>query len=589
MSTRYSERSSPQTPHHQSRSNNSSFASTSSGFRVEEDAVIFELGARWLRAGFEGESEPKCIVGFGPEESRRVGDYRGWLRGTVAAPEEPRPAPATPEDWTRPYELWNMDLRDVDLGLFEDKLERAFRETYNKYLLTDAGLGRLVLVLPSLLPHPLLSSILTTLFNRWRIPSITLLSSAAMATAAAGLRSALVVDIGWAETIVTGIYEYREISTKRTTRAMKTLVQETGRMISQISNAKPQPQGTISVDFEFAEEVASRFLWCSPWERLSDYSRDLDPMAEILQKTVSIPSPSEPGSSYIDLPFSKFTEPVEKVLFAQGVADSELDDEEKSIPLVVYNTLLSLPPDVRGICMSRIVYTGGGANIAGIRRRIIDEVNHLIEQYGWSPVRGKVIDQQLQQRLQSLKLFQQPPSSDPATSLETKDPDPGYLTAGYETEAGYETAVSQAEEEPEPPQQTAEQQPTKETTIAESPADPDAKNPTPDPVEQKLLRTRDKDVVPPVQGILREVETLGPWSGASLITSLKIRGLVEIEREKYLQQGLAGASREAEHAHSHREAQQHSVRELGSSYNTENRRSLRAGDRSSWTLAGWGL
>ncbi|KAL2859859.1 putative actin-related protein RO7 [Aspergillus lucknowensis] len=539
MSQRHSQsaRSPPRTPQHQLRSNNNSFASNSSGstYRVEEDAVIFELGARWLRAGFEGESEPKCIVGFGPEESRRAGDYRGYLKGTAAAEDIPI-RPAKPEDWAKPYELWKMDLRDIDLGLVEDKIERAVRETYNKYLLADAGVARLVLVLPSVIPHPLLSSVLTTLFNRWRFPSITLLTSATMATTAAGLRSALVVDIGWAETVVTGVYEYREVATKRTTRAMKSLIQETGRLITRISTGEPQPDDAILVDFEYCEEVASRFLWCKP-------SRHLDEaMAGVAGRTVSIPSPSDPGSSYLDIPFSNLTEPVEKVLFAESIAESELDDEEKPISGVVYNTLLNLPPDVRGICMSRIVFIGGGSKIAGVRRRVLNEVAYLVEQYGWSPVRGKVIDRQIQ-KLRNLRLSRQHPPTPSETQEQT--------ASGSASETGYETA-----DEPE-------------TEI--------------DPIEQKLQRGREKDVVRPVQGILREIETLGAWAGASLLTSLKVRGHVEIEREKYLQHGLAGASREWDH--NHRDVKDSNLH----SQLPDRRSGLRSGgDRSSWTLAGWG-
>ncbi|KAL5340138.1 hypothetical protein BJX70DRAFT_133259 [Aspergillus crustosus] len=542
-----SARSPPHTPQHQLRSNNNSFASTSSAstYRVEEDAIIIELGARWLRAGFEGESEPKAIVGFGPEESRRSGDYRRWLKGTPVADDTLPLPPAKPDDWSRPYELWKMDLRDVDMGLVEDKVERMFREMYNKYLLTDAGSARLVLVLPSVIPHPLLSSLLTTLFNRWRIPSISLLTSAAMATTAAGLRSALVVDIGWAETIVSGLYEYREVATKRSTRAMKLLIQETGRMISRLSGQTPSGD-TISADFDFCEEVVSRFLWCKSCQQGEATSTSA---ADVVDKNVFIPSPSNPGFSDIELPFSRLAEPVEKVLFAEGVSDCDLDDEEAPVSLLVYNTLLSLPPDVRGICMSRIIFIGGGANIPGVRRRILDEVAHLVKQYGWSPVRGKVV----LQRLQKLKLSHRPtstqiPETQTKTGSDTAD-DTGDDTAD---ESDYETA-DEAEVEV-------------------------------DPIEQKLLRTREKDAPPPVQGILREVESLGPWAGASLATSLKIRGLVEIEREKYLQHGLAGASREFDT--SHRDSQYHPI---GSGIaNTGDRRSLRVGDRSSWTLAGWG-
>ncbi|KAL4945475.1 hypothetical protein BDV06DRAFT_184675 [Aspergillus oleicola] len=549
MSLRQSQtaKSPPHTPQHQLRSNNNSFASTSSGstYRVEEDAIIFELGARWLRAGFEGESEPKCILGFGPEESRRAGDYRQWLKGTPVADDTLPLPPAKPDDWTRPYELWKMDLRDVDIGLVEDKIERMLREAYNTYLLTDAGSARLVLVLPSVLPHPLLSSVLTTLFTRWRIPSISLLNSAAMATTAAGLRSALVVDIGWAETIVSGVYEYREVATDRSIRAMRALIQETGRMFSQVTGGSSQSE-TISVPFEFCEEVASRILWCKPSGTRRQSKPTNDALADVLDKTMSVPSPSTPGSFNIELPFSKLAEPVEKVLFAEGVLDCELDDDEKPLSLLVYNTLLSLPPDVRGICMSRIVFIGGGANIAGIRSRIIDEVASLIERYGWNPVRGSVVDRQIE-KLQNLKLSKSQRQAPPSEAERTK--------------AGSETTGDTLNETDEATADEADQPNEAEVEV--------------DPIEQKLLRTREKDVVTPVQGILREVESLGPWAGASLVSGLKVRGLVEIEREKYLQHGLAGASREPDHA-SHRD---HSI---------PDRRSLRTGDRSSWTLAGWG-
>ncbi|RAH49211.1 putative actin-related protein RO7 [Aspergillus brunneoviolaceus CBS 621.78] len=557
--------SSPHTPQHHLRSNNSSFASTTSStsFRGEEDAIIFELGARWLRAGFEGESAPMCMVSCGPEECRRVGDYRGWLKtnNPDTDPAQSRPL-VNPEDWASAYELWKMDLREADLGLVEDKIERVFRETYNKYLLTDAGTSRLVLVLPAIMPHPLLSAMLSTLFSRWRFPSITLLTSATMAATAAGVRSALVVDIGWAETVVTGVYEYREIAIKRSTRAMKALLQETGRMLTSIPTARrgvvsqsaPGDSG-ISVRFEFCEEVASRFLWCRPRE--SPSSADLQqqqqqepqpndsetepttqhsPLSSLLQRTVEIPSPSNPGSTYINLPFSTFSEPVESVLFAAGTADCELDDEEKPLPLLIYNALLTLPPDARGTCMSRIIFTGGGANIPGIRQRILADVAALVAEHGWSPVRGKVIEQQ-RRKLANLRIS---PSS----------------------RAPKQQQQQQQQQIPEDPPKTSDEEDLK------------------DPIEQKIRRNnrdRDRDALPPsVQGVLREVESLGPWAGASLTTNLKIRGLVEIEREKYLQHGLAGATRDFE-THGH--------------HVPDRRSGLRAGgggDRSSWTLAGWG-
>lgn len=524
---------SPHTPQQHIRSAGSSFATSSppgASFRNEEDAIIFEIGSRWIRAGFEGDSAPMCVMGFGPEESRRVGDYRGWMSGSSHSASQPMKT----TDWGREYEFWRMNLRDVDLGLIEDKIERVFRDTYNKYLLADAGSSRLVLTLPSIMPHPLLSSVLSTLFSRWRFPSITLLPTATMSAAAAGVRSALVVDLGWAETTATGVYEYREMATRRSIRAMKAVLQETGRFLTKLSSddGSESTQDEIAVDFEYCEEVVSRLAWCKRGEPSSGQdeqstspgngSSEPTDQSSLLQKKVSIPSPSNPNSAYIDTPFSNFAEPVGKVFFGEDRGERDLDDEEKPIALLIYNTLLSLPPDARGVCMSRIIFVGGGSKIPGLRRRILSEVDALIKEHGWSPVRGKAIERQ-RERLENLSLKSQEQTN------ENTDP---------------------TTQEPKP----------KETEEV-------------DFIEQKLRRAnKDKSNPPPVQGILREIESLGAWAGASLTTSLKVRGLVEIDRERFLQHGLAGASRDLEHGHV-----------------PDRRSGLRSGgDRSSWTLGGWG-
>ena len=463
------------------------------------------------------------MIGFGPEESRRAGDYRGWMGGSAGMGLLANPLNA--EDWTRQYELWRPDLREIDVGLFEDMIERVFRKIYNQYLLTDAGSSRLVLTIPSLMPHPLLSAILSTLFSRWRFPSITLLPSATMSAAAAGLRSALVVDLGWAETTVTGIYEYREITTKRSTRAMKGILQETGRLLSRLTSSNEVDEATtndITMGFEYCEELVCRLAWCKP-----NPGHDGTVRAD---RTISIPSPANPEQAYIDVPFSVLAEPSETTFFAPGIPDNGLDDEEKTIPLLVYNTLLALSPDARGTCMSRIVFVGGGARIPGLRQRILHEVSLLIDQHGWSPIRGTAVERQ-RQRLDELRLLSQ---SSKGSTEEVQ------LSAANKAEPA--TTIKK----PDSAQEGSEV----------------------DFVEQKLRREK-KDSPIPVQGVLREVETLGPWAGASLVTSLKIRGMVEIERERFMQHGLAGGTRETEHP-------------------VQDRRfGLKAGDRSSWTLTNW--
>jgi hypothetical protein len=481
------------------------------------------MGARSLRAGFEGESMPMCSVGFGPEESRKVGDYRGWVKPNKSTSED-AVSSLDAEEWVKNHELWRMDLREVDLGLVEDKLERAVREIYNNCLLTDAGNARLVLAMPSVMPHPLLSVVLETLFNRWRFPSITLLPSAAMVAAAAGVRAALVVDIGWAETTVTAIYEYRDIASKRSTRAMKTLMQRMGRMLSHLDNStdeETKKDGKISVGFEYCEEVVSRFAWCK-----------FAPEDEDLNKDVSIPSPSNPDSEYVQVPFSQFAKPVEVNFFATGTDEHELDDDETPIHNLIYNALLKLPPDIRGACMSRVIFVGGGSRIPGIRQRILNEVSSLVAEHGWDATRGRAVEEQ-RKKFQELRITRERSHAPEKKEVDTPD------------EAHEESSSDEKEEEI-------------------------------DFIEQKIRRNQARNSKPFIQGQFRQVESLGAWAGASLVTSLKIRGLVEVEREKFLRDGLTSASRDLDGHH-------HQVADRRSGV-----RSSVIGDRSSWTLAGWG-
>jgi hypothetical protein len=98
-----------------------------------------------------------------------------------------------------------------------------------------------------------------------------------------------------------------------------------------------------------------------------------------------------------------------------------------------------------------------------------------------------------------------------------------------------------------------------------------------DPIADKLAHLSMK-VVPvatAVGGVIRGVESLGAWAGASLIAQMRVKGIVEIERDKFLQHGLQGASREKETSVvPQRQSMGPGVRPG-------------AGDRGSWTLGIW--
>lgn len=117
----------PTSPHTPIRAVSSSFASPST-LRAEEDYVIIEIGNRFLRAGFAGDALPKAVIGFNPEKHKRVGDYRQWQAGYAASWRKRGQG----KEWGEKHELWNLDMRGLDLGLVGDKIERAMKEAFTK-------------------------------------------------------------------------------------------------------------------------------------------------------------------------------------------------------------------------------------------------------------------------------------------------------------------------------------------------------------------------------------------------------------------------------------------------------------------------
>src|SRR4051812_20361714 len=166
-------------------------------------------------------------------------------------------------------------------------------------MLIDSRPRRLVWILPSALPIPLLSAVLDSVFTRFQPPTVSLLSSPLALVVGAGVRSALVVDLGWSETVVTGIYEYREVAARRSIRGGRTLVEQTHKLLAKhLPGAQEKSDGKQEyvLSFEECSDIATRMVWCKP-SRVSASAR---PASDALA-TVQEQDEGEPG----DPPSSK--------------------------------------------------------------------------------------------------------------------------------------------------------------------------------------------------------------------------------------------------------------------------------------------
>lgn len=385
-----------------------------------------------------------------------------------------------------------------------------FSLTPSRYLLIDSRPRRVGLVLDSSVPVPLLSAVLDTMFNKFQTPTISLMSSSVMSTVAAGVRSGLIIDIGWSETVVTSIYEYREVKKSSSIRAGRLLHEAFYHLVKQNIVADVTEDGGPGISFQECEDLMCRMMWCRPSasrssqrnsaqletvEEQDETEADSPDLIPFRMVKVTLSSASPPTT--IDFDLENMAQACETCFFA-SFAPSATDDHETLLPQLVYDHLLRLPLDTRAVCMSRIIFTGGCSNILGIKERIIDEVNAKIENRGWEPVTGK-----------GFQAFQHNPKLQRVNS-------------------------SRPHQEPKsPPSETPE--------TDQTPQGPANEVREIDPIEIKVAKQ--KRATAQKQGEIRALHSLGPWTGASLMCQLKIPATAIVDRDAWLQQGANGAAR----------------------------------------------
>lgn len=409
-----------------------------------------------------------------------------------------------------------------------------------------------------------------------------------MSTVGAGQRSALVIDIGWAETVVTAVYEYREVRTERSVRAGKLLVEEMHKLLAAALGKKEEDGYVIS--FRECEEIVKRMAWTKPVvshqqhelrslsrqpsdsfedaletvteEGEDDSSNDSDAQtAASRQETGMVPIPLEsttpPTMAFI--PFNDLAHPVETAFFCPELERFFFDDEEISIPQIIYQTLLRLPIDVRGSVMSRLIFTGGCSSVLGVKGRIFEEVNKIISAHGWDGVRGKGYDEMKAQKSRPRNWESRvPPEHLLAIKRRVLSAGAGDLSIEVRSPT---TEVEEGE---------------KKSYIL-----PAFRQHEPDLVEgfltHKTVSGRSSPSPPVIHGQLRVLKSIGPWSGASLTAILKVLPIAFIDRDLWLTQGANGATRPSE-----------------ADVKTQQRQSMGTGGlmksvgSSSWTLGVWG-
>ncbi|KAG8449407.1 hypothetical protein GDO86_016161 [Hymenochirus boettgeri] len=215
-----------------------------------------------------------------------------------------------------------------------------------------------------------------------QVPSVLFAPSHLMSLLTLGINSAMVLDCGYAESLVLPIYEGIPIlscwgalplGAKAIHKELETQLLE--QCTANTGTAKDQslPSVMSSVSEELVEDIKVRICF------VSDLHRGLKIQASKFNLDGTAERPVPPPD--VDYPLDG-----QKILHVKGsIRDSvaellfEQDNEEKSVATLILDALVQCPIDTRKQLAENVVVIGGTAMLPGFLHRLMAEIHYLVE------------------------------------------------------------------------------------------------------------------------------------------------------------------------------------------------------------------
>ena len=247
----------------------------------------------------------------------------------------------------------------------------------------DSKARKVIVAEPTLLAYRIKEAICRVLFTYFQVPSVTFLSSHVLALASTGLRTGLVVDIGWHDTKVlpvfafgielTKIYELRPLNPfiQVSPIACKALHARVGYLLQH--HCTP---ALTSTSFRTIDDFLVRALYTPSQPNTYTHitTNGLIPNEKL--KEVYETDPSDTIKWYVSSQKKELYVPrwicsrATEIFFEGDRSGIEPDTDEIGLATTIITCLLRLPKDVRAKVMQSVVIVGGGAAIPGFRSRV---------------------------------------------------------------------------------------------------------------------------------------------------------------------------------------------------------------------------
>ncbi|NP_001085939.1 actin-related protein 10 homolog S homeolog [Xenopus laevis] len=317
----------------------------------EKTAVVIDLGEAFTKCGFAGETGPRCII---RSEIRKPGI-------------------------SKPIKVVQYHINTEELYSY---LIEFIHMLYFRHLLVNPRDRRVVLIESVLSPTHFRETITRVLFKYFEVPSVLFAPSHLMSLLTLGINSAMVLDCGYAESLVLPIYEGipilncwgslplggKAIHKELESQLLEECTANTG-------TAKDQslPSVMSSISEEIVEDIKVRICF------VSDLQRGLKLQAAKFNLDGTAERPMPPPD--VDYPLDG-----QKILHVKGsIRDSvaellfEQDNEEKSVASLILDALVQCPIDTRKQLAENLVIIGGTAMLPGFLHRLMAEIHYLVE------------------------------------------------------------------------------------------------------------------------------------------------------------------------------------------------------------------
>jgi actin-related protein 10 len=293
---------------------------------TEKQAVVIDLGSAYTKFGFAGESGPRCIV-----------------RTEVKCPETKQVKKVL-------YYSSKEDLYDL--------LVEFIHTLYFRHLLVSPKDRRVVVVESLLCPTLFRETLAKVFFRHFEVSSILFVPSHLVSLCTLGVNTALILDVGYVEAVLIPVFEGVPVlhAWQAQPRAAQAVESALKALLSENSEKEDFPESII-------EDIKVRTCFVTSLNRATQLDA-VEPPPDVVYQ--------EGGTDTFCIP-GKVREAVHEVLFEQ-------DNDQTSISTMILDAIIKCPIDMRKPLAENILVIGGTAMAPGFKARLLNELNHLVQQ-----------------------------------------------------------------------------------------------------------------------------------------------------------------------------------------------------------------